>query len=77
MFGKTDIVKFLILKGASKNANDKDSKTPYDLACTEEMRNILIWKKKKRNMNILKIEARKKNDFVLYIKHVKYFNYFI
>ena len=34
MNGQTDVVKYLVYKGANKNAKNKDGKTPYDLACS-------------------------------------------
>ena len=40
-FSKTDIVKYLVSKGANKNAKDRHDKTPYDLAWKNEIRNIL------------------------------------
>ena len=35
------IVKFLISKGANKNAQDNNGKTPFDVAETDVVRNIL------------------------------------
>ena len=39
--GKTDVVKFLVSKGANKYARDRSSKTPFDYAQNDEIRNIL------------------------------------
>ena len=36
MSGETDIVKYLVSKGANKNAKNKDGNTPYDIACDSE-----------------------------------------
>ena len=32
-FGKTNIVKFLVSKGANKNAQDINGQTPFDVVC--------------------------------------------
>ena len=32
-YGKTNIVKYLVSKGANKNVKDFDGKTPFDVAC--------------------------------------------
>ena len=40
---ETDVVKYLVSKGANKNAKVKDDRTPYDLAYKDkEIRNFLI-----------------------------------
>ena len=40
-WNKTDIVKYLVSKGANKNAKAKNGRTPYDMAKNDEIRNIL------------------------------------
>ena len=40
-YGETDLVKYLVSRGENKNAKTKDGKTPYDLASSDEIRNIL------------------------------------
>ena len=40
MNGKTDVVRFLVSKGANKNAKDEDGETPYDYG-NGEIRKLL------------------------------------
>ena len=40
-WGKTDVVRYLVSKGANKYTKNKDGKTPYNLTYKDEIRNIL------------------------------------
>ena len=39
--GETDVVQYLVSKGANKCAKDKFGKTPYDIAKNDEIRELL------------------------------------
>ena len=34
-YGQTEVVKYLVSKGANKNAKDHNGQTPYDISCND------------------------------------------